>query len=249
MKRVFFFGSLFAFLGALSILSACLPRLTVLRKGGNGPAAIMLLHGYGSDAEHWVPYADTIPFDPSGRLLFPQGPFQIQRTDGDPVGRAWWNLDLAAHRRPGKLGVDLSTVAPEGLDRAAKMVLAAMVNEGSTPARPFVLGGFSQGAMVSCQVAFATDTPLTALLILSGTTINLDEWKRGFAKRKGLPIFMAHGRSDSILPFDLAENLHKELVSAGLNVTFVAFEGDHQIPGEVVVALGEFLGKLGMGRR
>jgi phospholipase/carboxylesterase len=103
--------------------------------------------------------------------------------------------------------------------------------------------------MVSCQVAFATDTPLSALLILSGTPINLDEWKRGFAKRKGLPIFMAHGRSDSILPFALAKTLHQEFIAAGLNVTFVAFDGDHQISGEVVVALGEFLGKLGMGSR
>jgi phospholipase/carboxylesterase len=249
MKRIFLHASLLAFLGGVSLLSACLPRLTVLHKGGNGPAAIMLLHGYGSNAEQWLPYADTIPFDASGRLLFPQGPLLVTRTDGVPAGRAWWKLDLAAHRRPGKPGVDLSTADPAGLDRAAKMVRAAMVNEGSTPARPFVLGGFSQGAMVSCQVAFATDTPLAALLILSGTTINLDGWKRGFAKRKALPIFMAHGRSDSILPFDLAEKLYQEFVAAGLNVTFVAFDGDHEIPGEVVVAIGEFLGKLGMGRR
>ena len=244
MKRAFFS----ALIGCLTVLTACLPRLTVLRSGGDGPSALMLLHGYGSDAEHWLPYANTIPFDQSGRLLFPQGPLQTKRTDGSPSGRAWWALNLAAHRRVGKVGVDLSTEDPAGLERAARMVRATMANEGNTRTRPFVLGGFSQGAMVSCQVAFATDTPLSALLILSGTTINLDTWKRGFAKRKGLPIFMAHGRSDRILPFELAETLHRELVAAGMSVTFVPFDGDHQIPEEVVVALGEFLGKLGMGR-
>jgi phospholipase/carboxylesterase len=134
------------------------------------------------------------------------------------------------------------------LARAAKLVQSTLAAEGAWSGRPFVLGGFSQGAMVSCQVAFTTDTPLAALLILSGTPINLGEWRRGFARRQGLPIFMAHGRADSVLPFDLAETLYREFLAAGMNVTFVPFEGGHAIPVEVVVALGDFLGKLGMGR-
>ncbi|HEX7508443.1 MAG TPA: hypothetical protein VF550_16830 [Polyangia bacterium] len=62
--------------------------------------------------------------------------------------------------------------------------------------------------------------------------------------RKGLPVFMSHGRSDNILPFDLAERLRAELVAAGLAVTFTPFDGSHEIPGEVVVALGEFLASI-----
>jgi phospholipase/carboxylesterase len=244
MRRAF----LLLLLAWAAALLACTPRLTVLRKGGEGPASIMLLHGYASDAEHWLPYADTIPFDPKGRFLFPQAPLSTKRTDGDPAGRAWWELPLASYRRVGKPGVDLSGHDPLQLARAAKLVQSTLVAEGAWSGRPFVLGGFSQGAMVSCQVAFTTDTPLAALLILSGTPINLGEWRRGFARRQGLPIFMAHGRSDSILPFDMAEALYREFLAAGMNVTFVPFEGDHGIPGEVVVALGEFLGKLGMGR-
>jgi phospholipase/carboxylesterase len=63
------------------------------------------------------------------------------------------------------------------------------------------------------------------------------------ATRRGMPVFMAHGRADNVLPFDLAERLHGELVTTGLAVTFVPFDGGHEIPEEVVTALGEFLAR------
>lgn len=50
MNRSLAFLPLFCLLG-------CLPRLEVVHAGGNGPATFMLLHGYGSDAAHWLPYA------------------------------------------------------------------------------------------------------------------------------------------------------------------------------------------------
>jgi len=235
-----------ALLLAGSGLTCWLPwqtRLQVLRKGGKGPPTFVLLHGYGSAAEHWPPYTQTIPFPPVGQFLFPQAPNRVARKDGLPDGRAWWAMDLAAHLRPGKLGVDLTQEDPLGLERAAKLVRRSLSSEGNSRSRPFVLGGFSQGAMVACQVAFASDEPLAALVILSGTPLDLAGWKARMAMRKGLPIFMSHGRSDDILPFDLAERLRADLVSAGLAVTFVAFDGGHKIPEEVVTALGNFLAR------
>jgi phospholipase/carboxylesterase len=70
---------------------------------------------------------------------------------------------------------------------------------------------------------------------------HLAGWRSRMATRQGLPVFMSHGRADNILPYDLAERLHADLVAAGLVVTFVPFDGGHEIPEEVVVALGAFL--------
>lgn len=221
-------------------------RLEVIRKGGKGPPDLMLLHGYGSAAKYWLPYAQTIRFPEEGRFLFPQAPESMVRADGRANGHAWWALDLAAHRRLRHPGVDLRAEDPAGLVRAAAWVRRALVDEGDSDRRPFVLGGFSQGAMVSCQVAFTTDVPLAALVILSGTPSARAGWLQGMAKRRGLPVFMAHGRGDDVLPFDLAEELQRELVAAGLSVSFLAFDGGHEMPAEVIGALGEFLAGLGL---
>jgi phospholipase/carboxylesterase len=219
-------------------------RLRVLQSGGDGPPNLMLLHGYGSSAEHWRPYTQTIAFPPEGRFLFPEAPETTTRTDGLANGRAWWQLDLASHLRPGKLGVDLTGEDPHRLKNAAKLVRRAMSTAGNSKAHPFVLGGFSQGAMVACEVAFASDEPLAALVVLSGAPVDHAGWREGMAKRTALPVFMSHGRADNILPYDLAERLYADLLAGGLAVTFVPFDGGHEIPGVVVAALGKFLASV-----
>jgi phospholipase/carboxylesterase len=218
-------------------------QLEVIRNGGGGPPSMVLLHGYGSSAEHWLPFTKSIALPYYGRFLFPQGPDIAVRTDGEPNGRAWWNLDLTPYHRSGKV-TDLTREKPAGLEQSAEMVISLVEAEGNSSSHPFVLGGFSQGAMVACQVAFASDEPLAALIILSGTPINDAAWRSGMAFRKGLPVFIAHGRKDKTLSFIMAEQLKAEMEKAGLSVTFVPFNGDHEIPEEVVVALNGFLHQL-----
>jgi hypothetical protein len=48
------------------------PRLRVIAKGGKCPPDFMLLHGYGSSAEGWLPYAQTISLAHNGRFLLSQ---------------------------------------------------------------------------------------------------------------------------------------------------------------------------------
>jgi len=213
----------------------------VLRAGGSGPPTLVLLHGFGSSAEQWMPYSKTVTFLPNVEFLFPQGPVLMLRTDGSGAGHAWWDLKLAEHRRNGRPGVDLRDEDPAGLDRAGSLVQSFLDGLG----RPVILGGFSQGAMVSCHVAFTSDVPLAALVLLSGTPLDQSVWRAGMHRRKGLPVFVSHGRADDILPFDLAEGLRDEMLAAGLDVTFVAFDGGHQIPEEAVAGLRAFLERLG----
>jgi phospholipase/carboxylesterase len=224
-----------------------LTRLSVIREGGKGPPTLVLLHGYASSAEHWIPYSQSIALPPNGRFLFPQAPETTQRTDGGTDGRAWWELDLESHLRQGKDGIDLTREDPEGLKQAARKVRSFLSIEGNSKSRPFILGGFSQGAMVACQIAFLSDEPMRALVVLSGTPVNEKEWRTAMGRRKGLPVFMSHGTKDTILPFKLAERLKAEMIAAGMSVTFARFEGSHEIPAEVVIAMNDFLAKINYG--
>lgn len=104
-----------------------------------------------------------------------------------------------------------------------------------------VLGGFSQGGMVSTDVALRLDEPPAGLCILSGTLTSEPEWRSRAQARTGLPVFQAHGRQDPLLPLANAERLRDLFVSSGLTVDFHAYDMPHALVTEELKALAAFL--------
>ena len=227
----------------LAIGAACnrRPPLAAVVYGGSGPPTLVLLHGYASSAERWQPFTKTIRWPANGRFVFPQGPNLAARTDGVLDGRAWWPLYLLSYIPPGQSLADLSGAKPEGLKAAAALVEDLLDRLQRSPGGPIVLGGFSQGAMVASEVAFRSDVKLRALVLLSGTLVDEASWERHFDSRRGMPVFMAHGRADPTLPFAAAERFRSKLEAAGVRVTWVPFDGGHDIPATVVIALNRFI--------
>ena len=112
-----------------------------------------------------------------------------------------------------------------------------------------ILGGFSQGAMIVAELAFRSAEPLEAIVLLSGTPVDEESWLQGMRLRRGLPVFISHGRHDDVLPFSGSARLQQTMRDAGLQVTWLPFEGGHETPAEVVVALNHFLGAVEARRR
>jgi phospholipase/carboxylesterase len=219
------------------------PQLSAITRGGKGQPTIVLLHGYCSSEKDWLPFLKSIHVPAGTRFIFPRGPQSEGRSDEAPTGRAWWHLDLTSNMRDGELGADLSAEKPAGIVRAAKAVRVLLARRGNRATRPFILGGFSQGAMVAAQVAFLSEEPLRALVLLSGTLVDEAAWKANYARRKGLHVFIAHGRTDPTLSFKVAERMRAEMVAAGMLVTWFPFDGGHETPSEVIVALNAFLAR------
>ena len=222
---------------ALLVCAACGPSLEVLSAGGSGPPTLVLLHGYGSSAEEWMPFTRTIEWPWPGRFVFPQGLEPTAR----PGGRGWWPLELGVADAG---TADLAHSRPPGLTAASAAVTRLLRGWAWSSRGDVVLGGFSQGAMVAGDVAFRSTARLSALVLLSGTPVDEASWRRGYAAREGMPVFIAHGRGDAVLPFSGSERIQRELASTGLRVTWVPFDGGHEIPAEVVIALNQFLRRL-----
>ena len=191
-----------------------------------------------------MPFTQTFDWPRPGRFVFPQGPDTVERSAGPAVGRAWWPLDLRGSIPPGGSSPDLSHTRPRGLKPAADEVVLLLENLSRTPGGPLVLGGFSQGAMVASEVAYRTDVPLAGLVLLSGTPVDEEVWKSGYGQRRGLPVFISHGRADPVLPFSGSDRMQHDLAAAGNRVTWVPFDGGHEMPAEVVIALNKFLREL-----
>ena len=224
------------------------PKLATIVHGADGPPTLVLLHGYGSSAERWMPFTQTIQWPATGRFVFPLGPERTGLPGASIDARAWFPLDLASHIPPGKSIPDLSATRLVGLKSAASLVEEVLRYRKVVPRGPLVLGGFSQGAMVASEVAFRTKVPLSALIVLSGTLVDEPSWENHFRERQNLPVFIAHGRTDTVLPFDLALRFRQKLQDSGISVTWVPFDGGHEIPAVVVVALNDFLDKLQLPR-
>lgn len=210
--------------------------------GGTGPV-VVLLHGFGAPGDDLVPLARVIDVPHGTRFVFPEAPRSVP---GFAAGRAWWMIDP---RRLERLAMgdpaDLSREVPEGLTEAREAVVTMLdeVEQRMSPSK-LVLGGFSQGSMLSCDVALRTPRNLAGLVMLSGTFVAADEWTQLMPARKGLPVFMSHGQSDALLPFPISERLRDALRGAGLDVTWTPFRGGHEIPHGVLEGLGAFLRRV-----
>jgi phospholipase/carboxylesterase len=212
--------------------------------GGDGPLVI-LLHGFGAPGDDLVGLWRAIAAPRGTRYVFPEAPVDLGPAYAG--GRAWWFIDVEARMRRERTGDRDVTEVPEGLDLARPQV-DALVEEAVHLLRPpsgkVVLGGFSQGAMLSVDVALRSSHPLAGLVVLSGTHIAANEWASRLPARRGLPVFMSHGQDDQLLPFAIAEGLRDTLTAAGLPVEWVPFRGGHAIPPNVMNALGAFLTRV-----
>jgi phospholipase/carboxylesterase len=145
---------------------------------------------------------------------------------------------------------DRSHLIPEGLVEARTMVTNLLGELGTllhaSPEKT-VLGGFSQGAMVSLDVALRLPHRLAGLVLMSGSIVAVDEWKPRLASMKGVPIMQSHGRTDPLLPFDVAEALRDLLREAGADVRWVEFSGGHTITGAATDALGKLVSDVAIG--
>jgi phospholipase/carboxylesterase len=207
---------------------------------------LILLHGYGADFQDLAGLKDII--DPHSNLnwIFPNGPVEIS-LGFMGTGRAWFTLDLAILEQRFEPGSphNFADNLPNGIDEASNEIIK-LIETLDLNQEKLILGGFSQGAMVSCHTLARSSINPLGLLQLSSTLVCRDIWTKGLEKCKGLNIFQSHGRYDSTLPFPSAVQLNQLFNDLGMNVHFEEFNGGHEIPAAVCQNLQNFLAKLNL---
>jgi phospholipase/carboxylesterase len=219
-----------------------------LPEGATPELAVVLCHGFGAPATDLVSLAPELMSVEAAlaervRFVFPGAPLTLEAY-GMPSGRAWFHLPEAVMRGQMRDWDTYAREVPQGLPaarRAVMSVVEALATSMKLPHGRIVLGGFSQGGMVTTDVALRLEEAPGGLCILSGTLTSEPEWRKKAEARKGLPVFQAHGRYDDVLPFAGAERLRDVLTESGLAVDFHPFNGPHMIDSEEQERLAAFL--------
>jgi phospholipase/carboxylesterase len=184
------------------------------------PLAVVMLHGRQMAAADLAPFAHSLGVP--AYFVFPDGPLPAE-----PRGRTWWPVDSEARIRRLATGpMELSAMDPEGRSEARGLLEALCTQL----ARPIVLVGFSQGGMLAMDHVLHGGTRPRALALLSSTRIAIADWQPRASTLAGLPVLVAHGRDDAELSFTAGELLRDFAIAGGAQVTWLPFDGGHELP-------------------
>jgi phospholipase/carboxylesterase len=218
-------------LSASTLATACVePRAPA-------DAAVVWMHGLGADGhdfEALVPEL-RLPASPAIRFVFPHAPVRPVTINGGARMRAWYDI----------AGFDRRAPQDEAGIRASGEALGALVRrerERGVAADRIVIAGFSQGGAMALFVALRWPERLAGVMALS-TYLPLGETLAGEAHPAGaaVPVLMAHGSFDPIVPLSLGEASRDRLRGLGYDVDWRSYPMPHSVCAQEVEDIREFL--------
>jgi len=204
-----------------------LPRLETeeLETGPDPSAAIIWLHGLGADGHDFEPVAPHVLWRgaPAIRFVFPHAPERPVTINGGMRMRAWYDI----------LAISLDrNQDTAGIEQSCSQVAALMEREqrrGIAPHR-VVLAGFSQGGAIALQLGLRYPHRLAGIIALSTYLIDSRQSPApSHTVNQGLPVFMAHGSMDPVVPFGMGESAARVLQSWGYTVEWRSYPMMHAV--------------------
>jgi phospholipase/carboxylesterase len=169
--------------------------------------ALVLLHGRGADERDLFPLLDIL--DPDRRLLgaTARGPLSLP-----PGGAHWYVVRRVGYPDP----ETFNATYPELVSW-----LDDMLAEHGIPAARTVLGGFSQGSVMSYALGLGPGRPRPAgIMALSGFLPTVEGFELDLARAAGLPVAIGHGTQDPVISVEFGRDARDRLVEAGARVTY-----------------------------
>ena len=202
-------------------------------------ASVIWLHGLGADGHDFGPIVPELRIpeaEAAGvRFVFPHAPMRPVTINGGAVMRSWYDiktLDLERH------------VDEADLEESRKQLEAWIAHERAlgVPSEKIVVAGFSQGGAIALYTGLQAEERLGAILALScyHPLPNLIKERASEANRR-VPIFMAHGSEDPVVPIHLAERTVATLEENGYQVAWHSYPMPHSVSPQEIADIGSWL--------
>ena len=210
---------------------------------GEPEAVIIWLHGLGADGNDFVPVVKQLDIirNKGVRFVFPHAPYRSVTINGGMTMRAWYDvMTLDRNGIQDELGIQKSsTFLEELIQREYDRGIAY---------NKIIIAGFSQGGAIALYTGLRYPKKLGGLIALS-TWIPLEEKiKNELGKDNSqplnLPIFLAHGEYDQVIPFEFGEISKKLIEKFGFKVNWNSYPIEHSVSQQEISDIGLWLSEI-----
>lgn len=182
--------------------------------------AIILLHGLGADAGDLSELATHLQTASADcRFIFPNAPLIPVTINGGMLMPAWFDiLGFSENSKQDKEGI-----------AEAKMHIDRLIDEQNAQGIPhdqIFIGGFSQGGALALYAGLHTPARLGGIIALSTYLPIADSLS---PLHQSLPVFLAHGTHDPVLPLAWAKIAKAQLEGYGCEVCWKEYPFEHTI--------------------
>jgi phospholipase/carboxylesterase len=217
-----------------------IPECVEVEVGRELDASVIWLHGLGADGHDFEPIVPELALHPDlgVRFVFPHAPMRPVTINGGMTMRAWY--DIASLDREGPQD-------EAGIRESAKLLEHLIERErkrGSDYGR-IIVSGFSQGGAIALHTGLRYPRRLAGLAALSSwlplaATLE-DEISE---ESRALPIFIAHGSYDPMLPISLGQHSRRTLEDAGYAVEWHEYPMAHAVCAEEIAELSRWMNEV-----
>lgn len=200
-----------------------LPETVEVETAASPDASVIWLHGLGADGHDFEPIIPELRLPGSLRLrfVFPHAPVRPVTLNGGMAMRAWYDIYSLDREGPvDEAGITDSTAMLEAL--------ITREEERGIDSERIVVAGFSQGGVIAINTVLKSQRKLAGLIALS-TWMALTSAAEGDIFDTSLPVFMAHGQFDPVIPMQFGKTSAERLASAGFDVAWHDYPMAHGV--------------------
>jgi len=210
----------------------------VERGADDATHSIILLHGLGADGHDFEPIVNELNLKTPTRFIFPHAPsISITINNGMDMP-AWYDIKSTQ--------IDQQQ-DEDGVRHSEKAVIALIERElkRGIKSENIILAGFSQGGAVALHTALRYSKPLAGVMGLS-TYLPLAEKVASEMsdENKNIPVFLAHGIHDPIIPLQLALNSNVHLENLHYSSELKQYEMEHSVCQKEIDAMTDWINRV-----
>jgi phospholipase/carboxylesterase len=201
-------------------------------------ASVIWLHGLGADGHDFESIVPELRLDDDLgiKFIFPNAPIRPVTINGGMGMRAWYDVKSPNLRE---------MEDADSISESSKLINHYIETEieAGISANKIILAGFSQGGAIALHAGLRYSTPLAGLLALSTYLPMPEQLENGASDNKTIPIMMAHGTADPVIPVDQGRNSSQMLKEHGYGVEWHEYMMQHAVCLEEINAIAAWIKK------